>query len=99
MGADSSSSTQSLPQAYWGAAFKTTWQWLRSAVVHRRVRRLRISETLSLGERRFVAILEFDGQEFLLAGCANSLELLARLEGEKITEIAPRRERTATQAY
>ncbi len=92
MQANSSSPAQSLPQAHWAAALKTTWQWLRGAVVRRRVRRLRISETLSLGERRFLAIIEFDGQEFLLAGCGSSLELLARLEGGKIIEPVRHRE-------
>jgi flagellar biogenesis protein FliO len=92
MEANLSGSTQSLPQANWAAALKATWQWLRAAVTHRRVRRLRINETLSLGDRRFLAIIEFDRQEFLLAGCGNSLELLARLDGGKlIAEPAPRR--------
>ncbi len=84
MEANLSSSTDSLPQANWATALKTVWEWLCGAVKHRRIRRLRISETLSLGDRRFLAIIEFDRQEFLLAGCGNSLELLARLDGGKV---------------
>ncbi len=84
MEGNAASSTQTLPGEGRAIALKTVWQWLRGAVLHRRARRLRISETLSLGDRRFVAIIEFDGQEFLLAGCGNSLELLARVEGGRV---------------
>lgn len=42
-------------------------------------RRLRLSESLSLGERRFVAVVEFEGSRFLLGGTATSVVLLSRL--------------------
>jgi flagellar biogenesis protein FliO len=62
----------------------------------RKARRLRVCETLSLGDRRFVAVIEFDRQEFLVGGSGNSLELLARLhEGRVIAEPSPQRERRA----
>ncbi len=57
--------------------------WARIARLGRaQPRRLRLTETLPLGERRFVAVLEFDGIRFLLGGTASSLVLLARLESE-----------------
>lgn len=43
-------------------------------------RRLRLRETLSLGDRRTVAILECDGKQFLLATTAQSISLLATLD-------------------
>ena len=43
-------------------------------------RRLRLLESLSLGERRFVALIELEQSRFLLGGTASSLVLLARLE-------------------
>jgi flagellar biogenesis protein FliO len=43
-------------------------------------RRLHLCESLGLGERRFVAVVEFEGSRFLLGGTAGSLALLARLE-------------------
>jgi len=71
--------------AVWRSAFKTLWQWTRSAAKIRKPRRLRVCETLSLGERRFLAVIEFDRQEFLLGGTGSSLELLARVkEGQFI---------------
>jgi len=70
-----------------------TWRVSRSSLVElvaevwRRVRRmssrtskrLRLCETLPLGERRFVAVVEFENERFLLGGTASSLALLARL--------------------
>jgi flagellar biogenesis protein FliO len=77
----------SLPQAVWAAPLRNLGHWILSAVKSRKSRRLRVCETLSLGERRFVAIIEFDRQEFLVGGSGNSLELLARLhEGRVIAE-------------
>jgi flagellar biogenesis protein FliO len=46
----------------------------------RRERRLRLRETLSLGERRLVAIVECDRKEFLVAATGQTISLLAPLE-------------------
>jgi flagellar biogenesis protein FliO len=93
MEADVVSQVTSAPEAAWIATLKNLWQWARSTARVRRSRRLRVCETLSLGERRFLAVIEFDRQEFLVGGSGNSLELLARLhEGTVITEPSPKRE-------
>jgi hypothetical protein len=47
----------------------------------RQDRRLRIKETISLGDKRFVSILEVDGQSVLIGGGAGHVSLLARLPG------------------
>jgi flagellar biogenesis protein FliO len=83
--AESPATTASAP--VWAAALKKLWQWTQRAVKCRKLRRLRVCETLSLGERRFLAIIEFDRQEFLVGGSGSSLVLLARLqEGTVIPE-------------
>jgi len=46
----------------------------------RSARRLRLSETLSLGEKRFLAVVQFQHQEFLVGGTGQSIALLARLD-------------------
>jgi flagellar biogenesis protein FliO len=46
----------------------------------RSAHRLRLSETLSLGEKRFLAVVQFQQQEFLVGGTGNSIALLARLD-------------------
>jgi flagellar biogenesis protein FliO len=42
-------------------------------------RRLRLCENLQLGERRFLSVVEFGQQKFLVGGTANSLAMLAVL--------------------
>ncbi|HEV2398282.1 MAG TPA: flagellar biosynthetic protein FliO [Candidatus Sulfotelmatobacter sp.] len=42
-------------------------------------RQLRLCESLSLGDRRFVAVLEYEGSRFLLGGTSTHLVLLAQL--------------------
>ena len=87
MEANAPSQAISPPQTVWVAALKNLLQWSRRAVKVRKPRRLRVCETLSLGERRFLAVIEFDRQEFLVGGTGSSLELLAKLhEGRVVGE-------------
>ncbi len=44
-----------------------------------RNRRLRVSETVSLGDRRFLSIVEVDGVEYLIGGGSSSVALLTTL--------------------
>lgn len=46
-----------------------------------RTRRLQITETVSLGEKRFVSIINVDGVSFLIGSSAHSVTLLAKLQG------------------
>jgi flagellar biogenesis protein FliO len=41
---------------------------------------LKVAETVSLGEKRFVTILQVDGEQFLVGGSPSNIVLLARLE-------------------
>ena len=61
------------------------WQrtsvWAKASIVARQKRkRLRVCESVSLGEKRFVAVVQVDGQQFLVGGAANSIAMLAQLE-------------------
>jgi len=58
---------------------------LRGLERRRSTRRLRLSETLSLGEKRFLAVVQFQQQEFLVGGTGNSIALLARLDSSRAT--------------
>ena len=54
--------------------------WKRVQSLGRRApKRLRLCESLPLGERRFVAVVEFDTARFLVGGTPTSLVLLSRL--------------------
>ena len=66
------------------------WQFLKtvasplrmipSGIGHpKRPRNLRLSETLSLGEKRFLAVVEVGHQQFLVGGSGNSVSLLTDL--------------------
>jgi hypothetical protein len=68
----------------WLPKVRAGWQWLTRRCRVGEPRRLRLFETLSLGEKRFVAIVEFENQRFLLGGTPNSLVLLAALPGSEL---------------
>ncbi len=46
-----------------------------------RVRKnLRVCESVSLGDKRFVAVVQVDGERFLIGGAAGSVAMLTKLE-------------------
>ena len=54
--------------------------WKRVLLLGRRPpRRLRLCESLALGERRFVAVVAFEQARFLVGGTPSALVLLSRL--------------------
>ncbi len=60
---------------------RSAWKWLeRRRSAHFAARRLHVTETLSLGEKRFVSIIEVDGTQYLIGGSAENVQLLTRLE-------------------
>ncbi len=60
------------------------WIWLQTMARSFRTqsaRRLRVSESVSLGERRFIAVVEYDQRRFLIGGANGSIALLTALDG------------------
>jgi len=55
----------------------------------RRHQNLRVCDSVSLGERRFVAVVAYKQSHFLIGGTASSLSLLARLEVDPGDGTAP----------
>jgi flagellar biogenesis protein FliO len=47
---------------------------------------LHLRETLALGERRFIAVVEFERQKFLIAGTGSSVAMLTALPSHASTE-------------
>lgn len=73
------------PTGFWSgriASFIATQikQILGKVKIQRAQKRLRVCESVSLGEKRFLAVVQVDGEEFLVGGAANSISTLARLE-------------------
>jgi hypothetical protein len=57
------------------------WGWANRRVVIRHPRkRLRVCETVSLGDKRFLAVVQVDGEQFLVGGASGSVANLARLD-------------------
>jgi flagellar biogenesis protein FliO len=55
------------------------WSWLHARYKSTATKRLRVHETVSLGEKRFAALLSVDGREFLIGGGSGGVSLLAQL--------------------
>jgi len=54
--------------------------WIQTHQLGRtNVRRLRVAETVSFGDKRFVAVLQIDGYQYLVGGGATNIALLAKL--------------------
>jgi len=56
------------------------WSWLNSKYKNSAAKRLRLSEVVSLGDKRFVALVKVEDREFLIGGAASGLSLLSPLE-------------------
>jgi len=59
----------------------TGWNWLRQRLkTQQSKKRLRVCESVSLGEKRFIAVVQVDGEQFLVGGSSSSVSTLAHLE-------------------
>lgn len=61
-------------------------RWSLSRVWRREPRRLRVCETLSLGNRGFLAVVGYKEQRFLVGGTHTSIALLAQLSSAPQSE-------------
>jgi flagellar biogenesis protein FliO len=54
------------------------WNWFRERQAARsNSKRLQVAASVSLGEKRFIAVIQVDGQQFLVGGGATNVALLA----------------------
>ena len=80
-----SAATPSAPQPAFAPRQPTStplsrvWSWLHARYKLTSTKRLRLAETLSLGEKRFVALVSVEGREFLIGGGASGVSMLAQL--------------------
>ena len=59
------------------------WKWVCQQQVSRsNVSRLRLENSISLGQKRFAAVIEVQGMRFLVGGGPSNVELLARLDND-----------------
>lgn len=69
---------RSIPQLL-ARAFAQLRRLLPAVALRRRERRLSLCELLPLGEKRFVAVVQVDRQQYLIGGAPTSIALLAQL--------------------
>jgi flagellar biogenesis protein FliO len=93
----SPASAASTPRAWYAKLFEALRALLRSVRVHRRVRSLRLCETLSLGEKRLVAVVQFEGRRFLIGATHQSISLLDKLDSSSTPR--PKRERSLENSF
>jgi len=61
--------------------------WLRARQAGRSSnRRLHVAASVSLGDKRFIAVVQVDGLQFLIGGGATNVALLAELKGKESFE-------------
>jgi flagellar biogenesis protein FliO len=65
----------------------TLWQKLRRRLRQRRKpQSLRVYDVTSLGDKRFVAVVQYGRKRFLVGGGAGSVSLLSKLDREDLPE-------------
>ena len=57
-------------------------RWSQTVSLKRRENQMRLCETLSLGDRRFLAVVLVEQQKYLVGGAPNSVALLAKLPSQ-----------------
>jgi Flagellar biosynthesis protein, FliO len=75
-----------------GSLFTRGWNWTQQRLKspHGK-KRLRVCESVSLGEKRFVAVIQVDGEQFLVGGSASSVSTLAHLKrSQEFSEVFQR---------
>ena len=61
------------------------WAWLKKNNKFTVTKQMRVAETISLGEKRFVSVIHVDGQKFLIGGGAQGVTLLTELSKSQST--------------
>lgn len=83
---------RALERPYTHSRLATIWSRLgrywRLIRVERAPRRLRVRETLEIGEKRQLLLVDADGRQFLIGAAGNCLTLLAELEASTLPEQA-----------
>jgi hypothetical protein len=75
-----------VPQQRFGGILTRAWSWLHAKYTSTTSKRLVLSETVSLGEKRFVALVSVEGREFLIGGSGSNVSLLAKLKTTQESE-------------
>jgi flagellar biogenesis protein FliO len=64
------------------------WSWLNRNCSISSNKQLRVAETISLGDKRFVAVVQVEGRKFLIGGGSAGVSLLTQLGTANDTQAA-----------
>jgi flagellar biogenesis protein FliO len=59
----------------------------RQTFFRRTEKRLKLAETISLGPKGFIALVQLDGQEMLVGGAGSSISVLAKRAARKSPKV------------
>ncbi|HXX01417.1 MAG TPA: flagellar biosynthetic protein FliO [Candidatus Acidoferrales bacterium] len=77
----------SLPPSNMLRSISRAASWILDKARKQQVRKvLKVCESVSLGEKRFVAVVQVEHERFLIGGAPTSVSMLARLEPESFSE-------------
>jgi flagellar biogenesis protein FliO len=62
--------------------------WLNKKYPLAQAKRMRVAETIPLGEKRFVTLLTIDGREFLIGASTSGVSLLSQWDVAAETPVA-----------
>ena len=74
------SPTLSKPHPSPSSPLLRAWSWINRKYALSATKQLRVAETVSLGDKRFVAVVHVAGQKFLIGGGAQGVSLLTQLD-------------------
>src|SRR5579863_3469189 len=70
------------------SALVRAWVWLNKKYPHPPAKRMRMAETIPLGEKKSVTLLTVDGREFLIGTSASGVSLLSQWDVAAETPVA-----------
>lgn len=82
-------------QSLWNMWLNRVLAWLKSGKLSGKERRLHVRETVSFGEKRFAAVVEYEGHSFLIGGTASSICLLSDLAKQSFATTLTERSKAA----
>ncbi len=85
------------PQTATPSLFRTIADWFERRRQGAMGSKLRVAETISLGEKRFVSVVHVDGQRFLIGGSASNVALLTQLGAQDTSFESVLRKSTASR--
>ena len=84
--------------SFFRSVLSRTLNWFRTRQLARDPRKLKLLESVSLGDKRFAAVLEYEGHRFLIGGAPQSVQLLTPLPSSSFSATLATKQAAAPEA-